>query len=120
MTEPIDFPTVLEAYLRCALWSSVDDNGNSLLDGHDPDDFDDLFIASAAADLADFLLANFADLEGMDHEQIGHDFWLTRNRHGVGFWDHGLGERGERLTAAAHVYGSVDLYVTDDGKIGGS
>jgi len=29
---------------------------------------------------------------GTDFEQHGHDFWLTRNGHGVGFWDRGYKE----------------------------
>lgn len=68
---------------------------------------------------ADFIDANIEDLAGIDPEQAGHDFWLTRNRHGDGFWDRGLGERGERLSDAARVYSSVDLYVGDDGLIYG-
>jgi len=27
------------------------------------------------------------DLSQYDAAQIGHDLWLTRNGHGVGFWD---------------------------------
>ena len=50
-------------------------------------------------------------------EQAGHDFWLTRNRHGAGFWDRGLGEVGDQLTRIAHSFGSVDVYRTDRGKI---
>ena len=42
---------------------------------------------------------------------------LTRNGHGAGFWDRGLGALGERLTRAAKSHGSVDLYVNDDGKV---
>jgi hypothetical protein len=49
--------------------------------------------------------------------QIGHDFWLTRNRHGAGFWDRGLGDLGDKLTAAAHTYGESNLYVGDDGQV---
>jgi hypothetical protein len=47
----------------------------------------------------------------------GHDFWLTRNGHGAGFWDRGLGELGDALTQAAKSFGQCDLYVTDDGAI---
>ena len=50
-------------------------------------------------------------------EALGHDFWLTRNGHGAGFWDRGLGELGDRLTGLAKPYGTVDLYITDDGKV---
>lgn len=43
-------------------------------------------------------------------KQAGCDFYLTRNRHGTGFWDEGLGEIGQRLTGAAHVYGETYPY----------
>lgn len=34
--------------------------------------------------------------------QAGHDFWLTRNGHGAGFWDRGLPDDiGDALTQAA-------------------
>jgi hypothetical protein len=76
-------------------------------------------IASSEADCAEFQAANAEDLADLDMVQAGHDFWLTRNGHGAGFWDRGLGDVGDRLTDAAHVYGSVDLYVGDDGLIYG-
>lgn len=41
-------------------------------------------------------------------EYAGHDFWLTRNGHGAGFWDRGMGALGDRLTAACKPYGSAD------------
>ena len=50
-------------------------------------------------------------------EKAGHDFWMTRNRHGVGYWDRGLGECGTLLTQKAHEYEEVNLYVGDDGQI---
>lgn len=34
-------------------------------------------------------------------EHAGHDFALTANGHGAGFWDRGLDELGDQLTAAA-------------------
>lgn len=46
-------------------------------------------------------------------EAAGHDFALTRNGHGAGFWDRGYGDVGQRLTEAAHVYGSSDAWITD-------
>jgi hypothetical protein len=104
------------AYLTCALWSSTDDDGDPL-DVYDTDDIDPDTRARMAADLAAFMEANADDLAGIPPEQIGHDFWLTRNRHGAGFWDRGLGERGTRLTDAAHVYGEVSLFANDDGTI---
>jgi hypothetical protein len=67
------------------------------------------------------LLADIPQLrqEWSADEQNGHDFWLTRNGHGAGFWDRGYGELGRQLTDAAHAYGTFDLYVGDDGMIHG-
>lgn len=49
--------------------------------------------------------------------QAGVDFWFTRNHHGAGFWDRGLGEAGNKLTELSHPYGSCDLYRGDDGQL---
>lgn len=50
-------------------------------------------------------------------ELAGHDFALTRNGHGAGFWDRGLGEVGERLSDLARLYGESSWYVGDDGSV---
>lgn len=50
-------------------------------------------------------------------ELAGHDFWLTRNGHGAGFWDRGLGDVGVTLSAACRPYGESNLYIGDDGKL---
>lgn len=56
--------------------------------------------------------------EAGDAEQNGHDFSLTRNRNGVGFWDRGYDKTvGDGLTAAAHSFGESYLYTGDGGKI---
>lgn len=52
---------------------------------------------------------------GMSASDAGHDLWLTRNRHGAGFWDRGLGAIGDALTREAHAMGSSDVYVSDAG-----
>lgn len=60
------------------------------------------------------------DIDGADTigaEQMGRDFCLTRNGHGAGFWDRGLGELGDKLTDAAKTYGEQELYVGDDGVL---
>lgn len=107
----------LEQYIETALWSSVDESGNPLDDNYGPEDLTTEAIASMKADCDDFRNTQAALLEGIDDEQAAHDFWLTRNRHGAGFWDRGLGEIGQRLTDAASVYGSSDIYIGDDGKL---
>lgn len=50
-------------------------------------------------------------------QRAGHDFWLTRNGHGAGFWDRGLetpdGEDvGQKLTDLAHSFGEAHLWVS--------
>jgi hypothetical protein len=45
-----------------------------------------------------------------DPGQVGHDFILTRNGHGAGFWDRGLGELGKWLTGMAKPFGSQNAY----------
>lgn len=64
--------------------------------------------------------AQYQDSQGntwTTDEQDGHDFYLTRNGHGVGYWDRGYGPIGDILTDAAKSYGTSGLYVGDDGKI---
>jgi len=110
------------AYIECALWSSTDgadESGGEPLDANY--DFDDLApeaVAKMAEDCADFQAANaYALTKAGDDARNGHDFWLTRNHHGAGFWDRGYGVHGQILTDAAHVYGECDIYVGDDGKL---
>lgn len=52
------------------------------------------------------------------NEQFGHDYYLTREHHGAGFWDRGLGELGRYLTDIAHNAGSADdLYDNGNGVL---
>ena len=119
----MDLDTVFRHYLDCALWSSVemteDGNGEPLDESYDADDIAPEALVEMRADVEAFVADNTDDLAlaGQSDEQIGHDFWLTRNHHGAGFWDRGLGPVGDRLTKAAHVYGEVDLYVGDDDQL---
>ena len=102
----------LEAYLACALWSSS-------ISEYAISDFSIDAIKEAQSDVFDFVNAN-QDLitkSELSEEQVGHDFWLTRNGHGAGFWDRGLGKIGQELTENCKPYGSCDLYVSDDGHV---
>ncbi len=48
----------------------------------------------------------------------GHDFALTRNQHGAGFWDGDWPEpEATALTNAAHAFGEQSLYAGDDGRL---
>ena len=51
-------------------------------------------------------------------EQAGHDFWLTRNGHGAGFWDGDWPEKhGAVLDRIAKDFGEIWAYLGDDGFI---
>jgi len=126
----IDLETFGQAYIGCALWASTTENGEPLDSEHDSGDIAPETKAQMLADCADFQTANTELLSqwyeqcGESTERAGHDFWLTRNRHGAGFWDRWASgtpqaKIGQQLTDAAHAYGSYDLYIGDDGLIYG-
>lgn len=79
-------------------------------------------LAACIEDCRDFQEANEALLEqacavdGYSMERAGTDYWFTRNGHGAGFWDRGLGEVGDKLSDACR-YSTVDVYLGDDGKV---
>jgi hypothetical protein len=117
---------MLEAYIECALWASTHFEDENDANGT-PMDQVDAELSDKARTQMESDCANFMDCcaemigdewhAGQTFEQIGHDFWLTRNGHGAGFWDRGLGELGDKLSDAAKTFGSCDLYVGDDGMI---
>lgn len=91
--------TFTEAYVECALWSSTEgEQGEILLDEHEGDIAPEA-LAEMEQDCADFQTAMADTLAawyvlGQTSECAGHDFWLTRNRHGAGFWDRYYNEPG--------------------------
>ena len=118
----------MAGYEECALWSSMDDDGEPLAGYDMASDTSDSFETDCAAFYMahkDLIHREDAPLSN-DHQSIGdrqaamagHDFWLTRNGHGAGFWDGDWPDDiGEQLTVAAEKFGPVDLYVGDDGRI---
>jgi len=108
----------LDAYIAVALWSSTDDNSTPLDETYTTGDLSGELMDQMIEDCAAFIAK--ADLSDERFTQAGHDFWLTRNGHGVGFWArpevYGE-EKAQELTALAESFGPVDLYVGDDGRI---
>jgi hypothetical protein len=102
--------TFTTAYIECAVWSSTDDTGEPLdnldLEIH-PETVDQM-----VKDCQDFQAAA-GELIDDNLSQAGHDFWLTRNGHGAGFWDGEWPEHGDTLTKLAKSFGPVELYVDD-------
>lgn len=118
---PVNVEGFIDAYVECALWSSndrSDESGGEPLDSnYGPEDIAPEALAKMRADCEAFIAAAGGLLVGLDDSQSGHDFWLTRNGHGTGFWDRGLGALGDQLTKACKAFREVDLSVGDDGLI---
>ena len=103
------------AYIECALLASIDEDERYLDTCYDINDLSPECLVTMIEDCNDFLANN--DISMMTEAQAGHDFWLTRNSHGAGFWDRGLGLVGENLTKAAKAYGECELYIGDDERL---
>jgi len=111
----------IKSYITAALWSStdqVDEQGGEPLDAnYSPDDLAPETLARIQADCESFYRDHIEDIVS-NVSRAGHDFWLTRNRHGSGFWDGDWEkETGRRLTEASHKFGELELYVGDDGLL---
>lgn len=112
----------LEQYIETALWSSTDEStpsgGNPMDENYDIDDMAQEAIDAMRKDCNAFVEQAGDLINGFDETDVAHDFWLTRNRHGVGFWDGDYPEpQATKLTDLAHGFGECHLYVGDDGKV---
>ena len=128
MTRDQQFDQFLTGYTTALLWSSTDERDGetaNLDDYMSSTQADDHCRAACRA----FFDTHYADLElaaaayptregCTGWEYAGHDFALTRNRHGAGYWDGNLPEElGARLTEAAHRAGECWPYLGDDDLI---
>lgn len=132
-----EFNSITDHYLIAALWSTstMGDDEEEFLDGnHGIDDIAESARDKTQTELAQFLTDNKELLElaratnyGLSSGdvsgfigQVGHDFLLTRNGAGVGFWDRQElydGGLGEALSESSRSFGTADFYIGDDGKI---
>lgn len=107
-----------QSYLVTALWSSTGPDGEPLDDKYSIDDLCVEVIELAKKETEQFVERAGDLLDGYDLETAMHDFWLTRNGHGAGFWDGDYQkEHGEKLTALSKTFGELNLYVGDDNKL---
>lgn len=87
------------------------------------DDVDGTYVEAVEAEIRDFAAAHPLavrmylaqrkrnEVDGSVSAHFGHDLLLTRDHHGAGFWDRGIGELGEYLTERAEWIGeSADLF----------
>lgn len=120
------------AYIETALWSSndnADDSGGKPLDAnYSIEDIAPETLATIEVECLAFQTKFVEQIAGgyrgqapwSDDEmaRAGHDFWLTRNGHGCGFWNGGWNEDvATILSEGAKAFGGVNLYVGDDGLI---
>lgn len=109
-----------KAYIDCMLWSSGDGELESLSEYYDYTDIAPEAIKKIVKDCNKFIEVAGPLLDGYDEQQAGHDFWLTRNRHGAGFWDRTEYPKEviNQLTEISQKkFKEVHPYVGDDGKI---
>ena len=110
----------VDKYLTTLLWSTVDTDGFSLDENKglinvscnlressvkDLDAFEIRAKSEAAKELEDYLRISPDTLE--------HDFCLTRNGHGAGFWSRSV-DRFPGLTKIAESFGEVNAYVNSE------
>ena len=108
----------VDKYLTTLLWSATDGDGNPLDDDkalidvsyslrkssiEDLNKFEARAKSEAAEELEDYLRV-FPDT-------VEHDFCLTRNSHGAGFWSRG---NFPGLTKIAKSFGEVNAYVNSE------
>lgn len=120
------------AYIDTALWSSHDESdeygGDPMDENYDANDIAPETLKEMTADCKKFQEENEEAIDSAEvssrssnDERAGHDFWLTRNGHGAGFWDGDWSEpQAEQLTEASEAFGEYGLYIGDDGMIYGS
>lgn len=134
---------VTDSYLETALWSSSDwddmddsDNPTPFDDNYSVEDFTEEARREAEEDCRAFLelldgieidedrtlLDCAEELQG--YSRIGHDFWLTRNGHGAGFWDGDYEDReaeedyGDRITDVVKAnFGEINPWADGNGGV---
>lgn len=119
--------TFTRAFIEALFWTESGNDGIPADAGYA--DLAPRALEAIVADCARFQAVNAILLEsayrrdGYDAARAGHDYWLTRNGHGAGFWDRdelAEDDLGDRLAAACGFkteFDQMDAYAGDDGKI---
>lgn len=124
MTKTIKLDSFTRSYVETALWLVSGPDGEPTDDEYTVEDIDDATMTEMVQDCQGFAnglsqgLYDMITTQDDGWERAGHDFFLTRNRHGAGFWDGDWpADAGRKLTQAAHTYGTFQLVVGEDGKV---
>lgn len=122
-----EFRAVLSGAVEACLWSTMPtpaDEDIAILETADQytvtrEEMNKLR-GTLAHHMSGWFVENYATLlratdETYTWEHVGHDFWLTSQGHGAGFWDRDLGEVGDALTDSVDGYTDiVGLYLNDE------
>lgn len=131
----MNLSTVTSSFIETLLWQATcngeithpdhecrgEDCDSPMDDYYSESDFTPESIATIRSEVESFVesareaLPNTVD--SLNAEMFGHDFCLTRNRHGAGFWDRGLGEVGDILTELSHPWGETYVNVNANGDL---
>ncbi|HBO9768500.1 hypothetical protein FBPa45_0125 [Pseudomonas phage vB_PaeS_FBPa45] len=121
-----------KGYIACALWASdgIHPETEEFLDSLEGFEAAPSFLAHAERTCSAFYAQNMTDCAAFvdlypsrvssefdPWEGLGHDLWLTRNGHGAGFWDRGMGRVGERLSGKCghgKAFAPLYPYLTDE------
>ena len=138
MPTPEQIETITKHYLIALLWTMPGDD-----DCENPGDFiaikdlpqktirkakqDVIAFVDACGELFDKAIECHSDGyskhldDGSVEAAFGHDFAITRNGHGLGYWDsdnEGLPRLlGYALTRICESFGEANLYIGDDGRV---
>jgi len=104
-----------KAYIEALLWSNSGEHESPL-----GEDANITQISEELNKIIAFECKAFQDkyghlFKGEEH-RAGHDFALTRNGHGAGFWETDRWQKdvGEQLTQASKEFGESEVYFGDD------
>lgn len=117
-------PEAFNSYLQTLLDTCTDDSGDKLSDYYEPYLIDETGLELEWEECYQFVKNNSESIsqlleDGHELETILHDFCLTRNREGAGFWEDSdyPHEIGQQLTASAHSFNPVSIDIGDDGGL---
>jgi len=104
--------TEFKSYLAALVWSSVDMDRQKYLDNM-PREFDHDTKIQLREEFERFYVQAIDLLGTYDYEPgaLGHDFWLSRNGHGAGFFEEEWFPHCDALTELASSFGVCYPYV---------
>ena len=115
--------SIVKGYLDCAEWCGLMDEDREALELSVSPRWSEATLIEADAICLEFMREFYPKLSSLEMddgcaEQAGMDLWLTRNRHGAGFW---AGDWPEPFASEAtdwsHAYGEANVMLDPDTEI---